>query len=104
LHRWTQIVGKVRMALTPPVNHRWNVTLYVTSRGQRLGLTVCGKFQTARPAAAVGRSLGCGQLAYSLAREMAFLKPLPSVWVRESLHAHIYRGIASKNYDDRSTL
>jgi hypothetical protein len=33
LHRWTQIVGKVRMVLTPLVNHWWNVTLYVTSRG-----------------------------------------------------------------------
>jgi Family of unknown function (DUF5996) len=33
LWRWTQIAGKVRMALTPLVNHWWNVTLYVTSRG-----------------------------------------------------------------------
>lgn len=33
LHMWTQIVGKVRMALTPLVNHWWNVTLHVTSRG-----------------------------------------------------------------------
>src|SRR5690242_19140363 len=33
LHMWTQIVGKIRMALTPPVNHWWHVTLYVTSRG-----------------------------------------------------------------------
>ncbi|MDQ2898343.1 MAG: DUF5996 family protein [Acidobacteriota bacterium] len=33
LHMWTQIVGKIRMALTPLVNHWWNVTLYVTSRG-----------------------------------------------------------------------
>jgi len=33
LHRWTQIAGKVRMALTPQVNHWWNVTLYVTARG-----------------------------------------------------------------------
>lgn len=33
LHMWTQIVGKVRMALTPPVNHWWHVPLYVTSRG-----------------------------------------------------------------------
>jgi len=33
LHRWTQIVGKVRMTLTPLVNHWWNVTLYVPSRG-----------------------------------------------------------------------
>jgi hypothetical protein len=33
LHMWTQIVGKIRLALTPLVNHWWNVTLYVTPRG-----------------------------------------------------------------------
>src|SRR5271155_1635468 len=33
LHRWTQIAGKVRLASSPLVNHWWNVTLYVTSRG-----------------------------------------------------------------------
>src|SRR5438067_696096 len=33
LHLWTQIVGKVRMELSPPVNHWWHVTLYVTARG-----------------------------------------------------------------------
>ena len=33
LHMWTQIVGKIRMRLTPLVNHYWNVPLYVTSRG-----------------------------------------------------------------------
>ncbi len=33
LHMWTQVVGKVRMTLTPPINHWWHVTLYVTSRG-----------------------------------------------------------------------
>jgi hypothetical protein len=33
LQLWTQIVGKVRLALTPPVNHCWNVTLYPTVRG-----------------------------------------------------------------------
>jgi hypothetical protein len=30
---WTQIVGKVRLTLTPLVNHYWNVPLYVTPRG-----------------------------------------------------------------------
>jgi hypothetical protein len=30
---WTQIVGKVRMELSPFVNHWWHVTLYVTPRG-----------------------------------------------------------------------
>jgi hypothetical protein len=33
LHMWTQIVGKVRLALTPWTNHSWHVTLYLTSRG-----------------------------------------------------------------------
>lgn len=33
LHMWTQIVGKIRLALTPLVNHWWNTTLYVTPRG-----------------------------------------------------------------------
>jgi uncharacterized protein DUF5996 len=33
LHMWTQIVGKVRMALTPKTNHWWSVPLYVTARG-----------------------------------------------------------------------
>jgi len=33
LHMWTQIVGKVRLAKTPLVNHWWNVPLYVSARG-----------------------------------------------------------------------
>ena len=33
LHLWTQIVGKVRLACTPWVNHSWHVTLYPTARG-----------------------------------------------------------------------
>lgn len=33
LHMWTQIIGKVRLALTPLINHWWNVPLYVSTRG-----------------------------------------------------------------------
>src|SRR3954468_4634302 len=33
LHLWTQIVGKVRLALAPAVNHWWHVPLYVDARG-----------------------------------------------------------------------
>lgn len=33
LHMWTQIVGKIRLALAPWTNHSWHVTLYVTARG-----------------------------------------------------------------------
>src|SRR5262245_31073697 len=37
VHLWTQIVGKVRLALTPPLNHWWAVTLYVHPRGLTTG-------------------------------------------------------------------
>jgi hypothetical protein len=33
LHLWTQIVGKVRLAQSPWLNHSWHVPLYVTARG-----------------------------------------------------------------------
>jgi hypothetical protein len=33
LHLWTQIVGKVRLALTPWLNHSWHVPLYVNAKG-----------------------------------------------------------------------
>jgi len=33
IHLWTQIVGKIRLARSPWVNHSWGITLYVTPRG-----------------------------------------------------------------------
>jgi hypothetical protein len=33
LHLWTQIIGKIRVALAPKINHWWHSTLYVTPRG-----------------------------------------------------------------------
>lgn len=33
LHLWTQIVGKIRLALAPMANHWWQVPLYLTARG-----------------------------------------------------------------------
>jgi hypothetical protein len=33
LHLWTQIIGKIRVARTPWLNHSWHVVLYVTARG-----------------------------------------------------------------------
>src|SRR6476469_2980389 len=38
LHMWTQIVGKIRMKLSPPINHWWHTTLYVNARGLTTGL------------------------------------------------------------------
>jgi hypothetical protein len=37
LQLWTQIVGKVRLSLTPWLNHSWHVTLYVSARGLSTG-------------------------------------------------------------------
>lgn len=33
LHMWTQIIGKIRLAVSPWINHSWHVTLYLTARG-----------------------------------------------------------------------
>jgi hypothetical protein len=33
LHLWTQVIGKIRLALAPMINHWWQVPLYVTARG-----------------------------------------------------------------------
>src|SRR3954466_13795384 len=33
LHLWTQVIGKIRLARSPWLNHSWHVALYVTARG-----------------------------------------------------------------------
>ncbi len=42
LHMWTQIVGKIRLQLTPLVNHWWNVPLYVSACGLTTSLIPYG--------------------------------------------------------------
>jgi uncharacterized protein DUF5996 len=42
LHMWTQVVGKVRLALEPLVNHWWQTTLYVSARGLTTSLMPYG--------------------------------------------------------------
>src|SRR5260221_8159282 len=41
LHMWTQIVGKVRLALSPYLNHWWQVPLYVSPRGLTTSAIPC---------------------------------------------------------------
>ena len=41
LHLWTQIVGKIRLALMPAINHWWQATLYVTPSGLTTGSIPC---------------------------------------------------------------
>ena len=41
-HMWTQVVGKIRLALEPMVNHWWQVPLYVSARGLTTSLMHAG--------------------------------------------------------------
>jgi hypothetical protein len=43
LHRYTQIAGKIRLALAPPLNHWWHVTMYVSPRGLTTGAIPYGE-------------------------------------------------------------
>src|ERR687885_2641478 len=43
LHMWAQIVGKVKLELTPFLNEWWNVTFTVTARGLTTGLIPFGQ-------------------------------------------------------------
>jgi hypothetical protein len=43
LHMWMQIVGKVRLALSPRVNHWWEVPLYVSARGLTTSPIPCAR-------------------------------------------------------------
>jgi hypothetical protein len=43
LHLWSQVVGKVRLSLTPWINHSWHVPLYVSARGLSTGLIPAGQ-------------------------------------------------------------
>lgn len=45
LHLWTQIVGKVRLAQSPLLNHWWQVTLYISPRGLTTGAIPHGSRQ-----------------------------------------------------------
>jgi Family of unknown function (DUF5996) len=42
LHMWTQIVGKIRLRASAPINHSWHTTLYVTARGLTTSVMPCG--------------------------------------------------------------
>jgi hypothetical protein len=64
LHRYAQIVGKLRMSLMPFRNHWWHVTLYVSTRGLTTGpmpygeVTIDIEFDFVDHALSVGTSEG----------------------------------------------
>lgn len=42
VHMWTQVIGKIRLELSPWINHSWGSTLYVTTRGLETSPIPCG--------------------------------------------------------------
>ena len=58
LHLWTQVIGKVRLALTPWLNHSWHVTLLVTARG--LGTPPIAANGRAAPSSSILSTTCCG--------------------------------------------
>ncbi|HEY3380431.1 MAG TPA: DUF5996 family protein [Vicinamibacterales bacterium] len=54
LHIWTQVVGKICLALTPPLNHFWNATLHVTPRGLATPIMPCALAPTSADARDTG--------------------------------------------------
>jgi hypothetical protein len=45
LHLWTQVVGKVKLALNPYENHWWHISLFMTARGLTTGPIPCNDMQ-----------------------------------------------------------
>jgi hypothetical protein len=98
LHLWLQIVGKVRLAMTPWVNHSWHVTLYVTPTGLTTSPIPCGErsFEIAfdfiahrlRVQASDGREGGFALEPQSVA---TFYRRLMHELDRIDVHPHIYR-------------
>jgi hypothetical protein len=43
VHLWTQMLGKTRLALSPPQNHYWHTALYLTPRGLSTSAMPCGE-------------------------------------------------------------
>ena len=75
-HLWTQVVGKIRLALEPMVNHWWQTTLYVSARGLTsslmhagpIGLEIADDHHLVREAiarAALLTSSTCGPCSHS---------------------------------------
>lgn len=98
LHLWTQIVGKVRLTLSPYVNHCWHVTLYVTARGLTTSLIPYGKraFQIDFDFIEHRLTIRCGDgrgsaLALEPQSVAAFYRRLMLEMDKLDLHVGIYR-------------
>ena len=89
LHLWSQVVGKVRLSLTPWLNHSWQTPLYVTPRGLTTGVIhhdrgaldlefdlVASRLRARTPEGAADLQLEPGSVADFYRRLMALLQAL----------------------------
>jgi Family of unknown function (DUF5996) len=98
LHLWTQIVGKIRLAQSPWVNHSWHVALSVTSRGLTTGPVPYGnrtfhiEFDFIDHALVVQTSDGAGcRIALQPQSVAAFYAALMAQLAKLDLHVNIHR-------------
>jgi Family of unknown function (DUF5996) len=97
LHRWIQIVGKVRLTQSPWINHCWHVTLYVTSSGLTTSPIAYGNrtfqidFDFVRHRLQINVSDGSGGgFALEPQSVAAFYRRLMQEMARLDLHVQIY--------------
>ena len=76
LHLWTQIVGKIRLALTPWLNHSWHVPLYVTARGLTTGADARWRAQLRR-SISISSTMCCGCARATGSFAPVALRPMP---------------------------
>lgn len=98
LHLWTQIVGKVRLARSAPINHSWHATLYVTARGLTTSPIPHGSRTFQIDFDFIDHRLivqasdgGTGQLALEAQSVASFYARLMETLDRLGLHVDIYR-------------
>jgi len=95
LHRWTQILGKIRLAHTPWTNHSWHVPLYLTTNG----LTTSPMYQHGR-AFQIDLDLQrhCARITTGDGQERDF--GLPGISVAE-FYNHIFDALADLGIETR---
>ncbi len=95
LHMWTQVVGKIRLTLSPDINHSWGSTLYVTTRGLTTSPVSYGTFTFAIDFDFIAHAL---RITTSKGTDRSFaLEPMSvAVFYRKTMHALGELGIEVK--------
>jgi hypothetical protein len=98
LHMWSQIIGKITLALTPRMNHFWNVAMQITPRGLSTpplhygGTIFTMEFDFIRHRLVIERSDGTGEVIPLEPRTVAdFYRLVLETLQRLGINARIWR-------------